>query len=112
GRDRSRRFRRQGGARGLPVRAADRDRLRVGARGLPRIAPRRAELDRGARPQRHDRAAHRRALIMEHLDLYFALVMWGIAIVTVLAYVARALLRGRARFARADADGGSVFLDK
>ena len=32
--------------------------------------------------------------------------------VTVVAYLVRALLRGRARFARADADGGSVFLDK
>ncbi len=37
-------------------------RLRVGARGVPRAAARRSELDRGARPQRHDRAAHRRSL--------------------------------------------------
>ncbi len=49
---------------------------------------------------------------MRYLDLYFALVMWGIALVTVAAYLVRALLRGRARFARTDADGGSVFLDK
>jgi len=48
----------------------------------------------------------------EYLALYFALVMWGIALVTVVAYLVRALLRGRARFARTDADGGSVFLDK
>ena len=49
---------------------------------------------------------------LQYLDLYFGLVMWGIALVTVVAYLVRALLRGRARFARTDADGGSVFLDK
>jgi CDP-diacylglycerol--glycerol-3-phosphate 3-phosphatidyltransferase len=45
-------------------------------------------------------------------DLYFSIAMWVIAVTTVAAYVARTLLRGRARFARADADGGSVWLSK
>ena len=45
-------------------------------------------------------------------DIYFAIGMWGLAVVTVVAYLVRTMLRGRARFARTDADGGSVFLSK
>ena len=45
-------------------------------------------------------------------DIYFAIGMWGVAVVTVVAYLVRTMLRGRARFARTDADGGSIFLSK
>ena len=46
------------------------------------------------------------------IDLCFSLGMWALVIAVALIYVARSLLRGRARFARTDADGGSVFLSK
>jgi CDP-diacylglycerol--glycerol-3-phosphate 3-phosphatidyltransferase len=45
-------------------------------------------------------------------DLYFGIGMWALCGVVVSAYLVRALLRGRARSARTDADGGSVFLNK
>jgi CDP-diacylglycerol--glycerol-3-phosphate 3-phosphatidyltransferase len=45
-------------------------------------------------------------------DIYFSIAMWAIAATTVAAFVVRTLLRGRVRFARTDADGGSVFLSK
>ena len=48
-----------------------------------------------------------------HLDdLYFSIFMLVLLALTVGAYFVRALLVGRARHARTDADGGSVFLNK
>jgi CDP-diacylglycerol---glycerol-3-phosphate 3-phosphatidyltransferase len=45
-------------------------------------------------------------------DLYFALGMIGLVVTLVVTYGLRALIHGRARHARTDADGGSVFLNK
>ena len=45
-------------------------------------------------------------------DLYFAIGMIGFVVALVAAYGLRALLHGRVRHARTDADGGSVFLNK
>jgi len=45
-------------------------------------------------------------------DVYFSYFMAALVGAVLLAYVTRALLRGRARHARTDADGGSVFLNK
>jgi CDP-diacylglycerol--glycerol-3-phosphate 3-phosphatidyltransferase len=45
-------------------------------------------------------------------DIYFAVGMWSFAGAVVVAYLLRMLMRGRARFERLDADGGSVFLGK
>jgi hypothetical protein len=45
-------------------------------------------------------------------DIYFSIGMWGLLAVVVTAFVVRTWVRGRARFARTDADGGSVFLSK
>jgi CDP-diacylglycerol--glycerol-3-phosphate 3-phosphatidyltransferase len=45
-------------------------------------------------------------------DIYFSWFMLVVVVVTVGSYLARALLRGRARHDRAEADGGSVFLNK
>jgi CDP-diacylglycerol--glycerol-3-phosphate 3-phosphatidyltransferase len=45
-------------------------------------------------------------------DLYFSLGMIGLVITLVVTYGLRALIHGRARHARTDADGGSVFLNK
>jgi CDP-diacylglycerol--glycerol-3-phosphate 3-phosphatidyltransferase len=45
-------------------------------------------------------------------DIYFAVAMWTFAGSVVVAYLMRMMLRGRARFDRLDADGGSVFLGK
>ena len=45
-------------------------------------------------------------------DLYFALGMIGFVVAVFLSYGVRAMLHGRARHARLDADGGSVFLNK
>jgi phosphatidylglycerophosphate synthase len=49
---------------------------------------------------------------MEVKDVYFSYFMALLLGSVILAYVGRALLRGRARHARTDADGGSVFLNK
>jgi len=46
------------------------------------------------------------------VDLFFSLGMWALLVVLALTYVVRSAVRGRARFARTDADGGSVFLSK
>ena len=45
-------------------------------------------------------------------DVYFSYFMVVLLGTVIVAYLARALLRGRARHARTDADGGSVFLNK
>jgi phosphatidylglycerophosphate synthase len=45
-------------------------------------------------------------------DIYFSVGMWALGLGTVLVYSLRTLLRGRARFERTDADGGSLFLSK
>jgi CDP-diacylglycerol---glycerol-3-phosphate 3-phosphatidyltransferase len=45
-------------------------------------------------------------------DIYFSLAMWAFSLSVVVAYSLRMLVRGRARAARIDADGGSVFLGK
>jgi CDP-diacylglycerol--glycerol-3-phosphate 3-phosphatidyltransferase len=45
-------------------------------------------------------------------DLYFALGMIGFVVAVLLSYGVRAIFHGRARHARLDADGGSVFLNK
>jgi CDP-diacylglycerol--glycerol-3-phosphate 3-phosphatidyltransferase len=45
-------------------------------------------------------------------DLYFALGMIGFVVAVFLSYGVRAIFHGRARHARLDADGGSVFLNK
>ena len=45
-------------------------------------------------------------------DLYFSLGMFGLAAALLASYGVRALFHGRARNARTDADGGSVFLNK
>jgi CDP-diacylglycerol--glycerol-3-phosphate 3-phosphatidyltransferase len=45
-------------------------------------------------------------------DLVISLSMLGIAFLVGVAYAVRSLLAGRARHARTDADGGSVFLHK
>jgi CDP-diacylglycerol---glycerol-3-phosphate 3-phosphatidyltransferase len=45
-------------------------------------------------------------------DLYVSLVMLGLTAVLLVSYGCRALLYGRARHERTDADGGSVFLNK
>jgi CDP-diacylglycerol--glycerol-3-phosphate 3-phosphatidyltransferase len=45
-------------------------------------------------------------------DVYFSFGMLALVILVPAAYVARSLARGRARQARTDADGGSVFLHK
>jgi CDP-diacylglycerol--glycerol-3-phosphate 3-phosphatidyltransferase len=45
-------------------------------------------------------------------DIYFSIFMFILVVVIVAAYVIRAQLLGRARHARTDADGGSVFLNK
>jgi len=46
------------------------------------------------------------------IDLFFSLGMWALVALVAVLYVVRSVLRGRARFARTDADGGSVFLSK
>src|SRR3954447_11589939 len=45
-------------------------------------------------------------------DIHFAVFMLSLPVLVVPVYLGRALLRGRARHARTDADGGSVFLHK
>jgi CDP-diacylglycerol--glycerol-3-phosphate 3-phosphatidyltransferase len=45
-------------------------------------------------------------------DLYFALGMIGFVVTLLVTYGFRALLHGRVRHARTEADGGSVFLNK
>ena len=45
-------------------------------------------------------------------DIYFSIFMFVLVVVTVGSYVVRARIIGRARHARTDADGGSVFLNK
>src|SRR5215831_7020868 len=45
-------------------------------------------------------------------DVYFSIFMFVLLGGVVVAYLGRTLLRGRARHARTDADGGSVFLNK
>jgi CDP-diacylglycerol---glycerol-3-phosphate 3-phosphatidyltransferase len=45
-------------------------------------------------------------------DVYFSYFMFGLVVVTISAYIIRARFVGRARHARTDADGGSVFLNK
>jgi CDP-diacylglycerol--glycerol-3-phosphate 3-phosphatidyltransferase len=45
-------------------------------------------------------------------DLYCSLGMFGLVAALLASYGVRALFRGRARHARTDADGGSVFLNK
>jgi CDP-diacylglycerol--glycerol-3-phosphate 3-phosphatidyltransferase len=45
-------------------------------------------------------------------DIYFSIAMWTVAAVVVSAYLFRTWRRGRARFDRTDADGGSIFLNK
>lgn len=45
-------------------------------------------------------------------DLYFAFGMIGFVVAVFLLYGVRAMFHGRARHARLDADGGSVFLNK
>jgi CDP-diacylglycerol--glycerol-3-phosphate 3-phosphatidyltransferase len=45
-------------------------------------------------------------------DIYFAIFMWSFAGLVVVAYTTKTLLRGRARNARIDADGGSLLLGK
>ncbi len=49
---------------------------------------------------------------MQIKDIYFASGMWILAVVVPGIYLVRTLLKGRARHARTDADGGSVFLSK
>jgi phosphatidylglycerophosphate synthase len=49
---------------------------------------------------------------MELQDVYFSWFMLALVVLTVGAYVVRALVRGRARHARIEADGGSVLLNK
>jgi CDP-diacylglycerol--glycerol-3-phosphate 3-phosphatidyltransferase len=49
---------------------------------------------------------------MQIKDIYFAGGMWVLAVVVPGIYLVRTLLKGRARHARTDADGGSVFLSK
>jgi phosphatidylglycerophosphate synthase len=49
---------------------------------------------------------------IEVKDVYFSYFMVALLGSVVLVYVGRALLHGRARHARTDADGGSVFLNK
>ncbi|HTA20142.1 MAG TPA: CDP-alcohol phosphatidyltransferase family protein [Polyangia bacterium] len=49
---------------------------------------------------------------MQIKDIYFASGMWIIAVVVPTIYLVRTHLKGRARHARTDADGGSVFLNK
>jgi CDP-diacylglycerol---glycerol-3-phosphate 3-phosphatidyltransferase len=45
-------------------------------------------------------------------DLYISIVMIGLVVTLLVSYGFRTLLHGRARHARTDADGGSVFLNK
>ncbi|HXI56629.1 MAG TPA: CDP-alcohol phosphatidyltransferase family protein [Polyangia bacterium] len=45
-------------------------------------------------------------------DLYFSFFILGLAVVLISSYLVRFMMRGRARHARTDADGGSVFLNK
>ncbi len=45
-------------------------------------------------------------------DIYFAIGMWAFSLLSVVVYTVRMMVRGRARSARTDADGGSVFLGK
>ncbi|HVR62930.1 MAG TPA: CDP-alcohol phosphatidyltransferase family protein [Polyangia bacterium] len=45
-------------------------------------------------------------------DVYFAYFIWFLAFLVTGSYLVRSFLRGRARHARTDADGGSVFLNK
>jgi phosphatidylglycerophosphate synthase len=45
-------------------------------------------------------------------DIYFSISMYGLLLVVMAVYLVRAWLIGRARHARADADGGSVFVHK
>ena len=49
---------------------------------------------------------------MHFEDIYFSFFMLILLSLTVGAYFVRALLVGRARHARTDADGGSVLLNK
>jgi phosphatidylglycerophosphate synthase len=49
---------------------------------------------------------------MQIKDIYFASGMWILAVVVPGIYLVRTLLKGRARHARTEADGGSVFLSK
>jgi CDP-diacylglycerol--glycerol-3-phosphate 3-phosphatidyltransferase len=51
-------------------------------------------------------------LTLLYIDLFFSLGMWALLIGFAVLYLIRSALRGRARFARTDADGGSVFLSK
>jgi CDP-diacylglycerol--glycerol-3-phosphate 3-phosphatidyltransferase len=45
-------------------------------------------------------------------DLYFSIAMYGLLLVVMAIYLVRAWLVGRARHARSDADGGSIFVHK
>ena len=45
-------------------------------------------------------------------DIYFAIGMWAFSLLSAVVYTVRMMVRGRARSARTDADGGSVFLGK
>jgi phosphatidylglycerophosphate synthase len=45
-------------------------------------------------------------------DLYFSVAMYGLLLVVMAIYLVRTWLKGRARNARTDADGGSVFVHK
>jgi CDP-diacylglycerol--glycerol-3-phosphate 3-phosphatidyltransferase len=45
-------------------------------------------------------------------DVYFSLFMAALLLGVIVLYLVRVFLRGRARHARTDADGGSVFLNK
>jgi CDP-diacylglycerol--glycerol-3-phosphate 3-phosphatidyltransferase len=49
---------------------------------------------------------------MQIKDIYFASGMWILAVVVPGIYLVRTLFKGRARHARTEADGGSVFLNK
>ena len=51
-------------------------------------------------------------MMMLKLDLCFGVGMWALLIAVAIAYLVRSFIRGRARFARTDADGGSAFLSK
>ncbi|HEX4406640.1 MAG TPA: CDP-alcohol phosphatidyltransferase family protein [Polyangia bacterium] len=49
---------------------------------------------------------------MQVKDIYFSYGMWALTVAVSGIYLVRALLKGRARHARTDADGGSVFFNK
>ncbi|HEV3032041.1 MAG TPA: CDP-alcohol phosphatidyltransferase family protein [Polyangia bacterium] len=51
-------------------------------------------------------------MLMYIEDIYFSIFMLILVVLTVGVYFVRALVVGRARHARTDADGGSVFLNK